>query len=450
MGAFDDLLLPPAPEREPSTDAPATTRGGFDDLLAAPPAQPAPVPAGPSPTVAKGSLLPLSKDAAGYVSFDPSAGIVGDVSRAFTLPGRVQSGETQMPSTFDPAVNDPRAGPMIGEALNFGSTFGPRNSMVRSGDLPIPGEKRTMTPAPSSADLLKKGGEQLEAYRTSGSTYPVDAVEQFVNDARKGVGQYVKADPLTHEALDVLQAKTKSQPFITAADIDEFRQATSAASKKGERGAMQARSSLYDYLEGTGDKSVMEGVKNYAAGTRGSIVDTILRKAESASNEAGALASGAGRQAESIRTRPRGFSEAELAALEDAKTAGGGWNTAANVVGGKNLAGQIVRGTLAAGAGTASAFMGGPIAAPLIGLAPETTAAGLRGVGGAIRRGAVEDVGTLVRQRSPLFQEQLATQDLTPGKSGRDAITRALMLMGTRTQPPQPQSGQLYDPENYT
>lgn len=436
----------------PSTPDASTASGPWETY---PGPIPPVTPSTPSPTAARSSIFPVSKDTAGGYHFDPGAGITGDVGRAATLPGRVYSGETQMPATFDPSVNDPRAGPMIGEATNFGSLLGPRNPMVRSGDLAIPGVKRTapdLTKAvtPTSQQLLEKGGEQLEAYRTSGSTYPTSAIEQFVNDTRKGVGQYVKADPLTHEALDVLQAKTRSQPFITAADIDEFRRATSAASKKGERGAMQARSSLYDYLEGTGDTTVAEGVKNYAAGTRGAIVDTMLRKSEDAANPTRALAAQAARQAESIRTRPRGFNDAELAALENAKTAGSGYETAANVVGGKNLAGQIVRGTALGGAGVAATALGGPLLAPAVALAPEAAAAGLRGIGGAARRGAVEDAGQLVRQRSPLFREQVNSQDLVPTMTKRDAITNALIRMQMLRQQQPALPGGKYDPENYT
>jgi hypothetical protein len=69
----------------------------------------------------------------------------------------------------------------------------------------------------------------------------------------------------------------------------------------------------------------------------------------------------------------------------------------------------------------------------------------------AARRGAVEDAGQLVRQRSPLFREQVAGQDLVPTMTKRDAITNALIRMEMQRQQQQPASPiEKYDPENYT
>lgn len=439
-------------DQAPPPDAPAESDPNDFDAYKKPPTA---APAEPSPVVAKGSILPISKDASGAYSFDPSAGIPGDVGRAFTLPGRVQSGETQMPSTFNPRVNDPRAGPIIGEAYNFGSLLGPRNPMVRSGDLAFPGEKTrppdlTRATTPASQELLDKGIAGFNEYRGSNKTYPTQAVEQFVNDTRKGIvgsGQYKSAAPITHDALDVLLAKTKNQPFITAADLDEFRLATGVGSKKGESGAMQARSELFKYIEGTGDTVMRDAVQNYGAGSRGQIVDTILRKAGDAKNPGRVLDTQVNRQAESIRTRPRGFSDEELAALEAAKPVGRARETAANLITGNSLPGILGRGLpITAGAGAAGFAFGGPVGATIAGAIPGTVAGGLKMSANAARRGAVEDVGQLVRQRSPLFREQAASQDLVPTMTKRDAITNALLRMQMEQRQPPIEK---YDPENY-
>ena len=87
-----------------------------------------PAPAPPPGVAYRGSFLPLSRDIAGHVRFDPSAGIVGaagralgDIGGAFTLPGRVVSGETQMPQL---GTRDPNAyNQIIPEAVNFGAAF---------------------------------------------------------------------------------------------------------------------------------------------------------------------------------------------------------------------------------------------------------------------------------------------------------------------------------------
>jgi hypothetical protein len=333
--------------------------------------------------------------------------------------------------------------------------------MVRSGDLAFPGEKTrapdlTKAVTPQSQELLDKGVAGFKEYRGSGATYPTPGIEHFVDETRKGLvgsGQYKGAAPLTHDALDVLLAKTKSQKNITAADLDEFRLATGVASKKGESGAMQARSDLFKYLEGAGDTVMRDAVQNYAAGSRGQIVDTILRKAGDAKNPGRVLDTQLNKQAESIRTRPRGFNDEELAAINAAKPVGRRLETAANVVGGENLAGQLVRAGLVGGAGTATALMGGSVLAPAAALIPGAAATGLRMGAGAMRRGAVEDVGQLVRQRSPLFREQVVGQDLVPTMTKRDAVTNALLRMQMQQQQqPQPQPaspGERYDPENY-
>ncbi len=454
MGLFDDDRPPVRePDRAQSAEP---SRGRFDDEAL--PASPA-LPVAPSPTVVKGSVLPLSRDASGSVSFDPSAGITGDIGRALTLPGRVQSGETQMPSTFDPRANDPRAGPIVGEAYNFGSLLGPRNPMVRSGDLPFPGEKTrapdlTKAVTPPSQELLDKGIAGFKEYRASGKNHPPQDIEQLAKDTRRGLvegGRYKSVDPITHDAIDVLLEKTKRQPFITAADLDEFRLATGAASKKGESGAMQARSNLFKYLEGTGDTIMRDAVQDYAAGSRGQIVDTILRKAGDAKNPGRVLDTQINRQAESIRTRPRGFNDEELAALEAAKRIGGARETAANVITGNSLPSILGRGLpITAGASAAGFTFGGPVGAAIAGAVPGTVAGGLKMSANAARRGAVEDVGQLVRQRSPLFREQVVGQDLVPTMTKRDAMTNALLRMEMQRQPQPVSPFDKYDPQNYT
>ena len=328
--------------------------------------------------------------------------------------------------------------------------------MVRSGDLAFPGVKTkapdlTKAVTPESQELLDKGAAGFKEYRGSGKIYPTPGIENLVTETRKGLvgsGQYKGAAPLTHDALDVLLAKTKSQKNITAADLDEFRLATGVASKKGESGAMQARSDLFKYLEGTGDTVMRDAVQNYAAGSRGQIVDTILRKAEDAKNPGRVLDTQVNRQAENIRTRPRGFSDAELAALEAAKPVGRGRETAANVITGNSLPSILGRGLpITAGASAAGFTFGGPVGAAIAGSVPGAVAGGLKMSANAARRGAVEDVGQLVRQRSPLFREQVAGQDLIPTMTKKDAITNALLRMQMQQQPAP--RFEKYDPENY-
>jgi hypothetical protein len=454
---FTDPLTASAPPAAVApSEAPVGPWSNYTDPIASPAPQGPPV-----PTVAKGNFLPISKDAAGNYSFDPSAGVTGDFGRATTLPGRVMSGETQMPSTFDPRANDPRANSMIGEAINFGSFFGPRNPMVRSGDLPIPGEKRTapdLTKAvtPTSRQLQDMGSSQFGEYRASNQIYPSDTIEKLVSDMKASLtskGQYAMAGsaPVTHNAIDVLLAKAKTGPFVTAADMDELRQALSTASKKGESGAMQARSELFQHLEDTGDKTMRNAVQNYGAGKRGEIVDTILRKSANASDPDRALTNLTRSQAETMRTRPRGFTEGEIGALDAAREGSStvrGLEGGANLLTGNTLPSIMGRGVpIASGAGALGFSLGGPVGAAIGAATPGAIAGGMKIGAGALRRGAVEDASQLVRQRSPLFRDQVNSQDLVPTMTGRDAIANALLRMQMQQRPPAPEK---YDPENYT
>lgn len=62
----------------------------------------------------KGSILPISRDAGGNVSFDSDAGITGVIKRAVTLPGDVMAGDV-----------DPLSDEGIGRAAEFAGVFTP-------------------------------------------------------------------------------------------------------------------------------------------------------------------------------------------------------------------------------------------------------------------------------------------------------------------------------------
>ena len=88
--------------------------------------------------------------------------------QAFTLPGRVQSGEVKV---------DPSNPKFIGETLNFAGSFGSAvNPAIRSGDRVIPGVTRNApdpmsVPAPSWQSLLEKGGAQIDNFQKAPVRY---------------------------------------------------------------------------------------------------------------------------------------------------------------------------------------------------------------------------------------------------------------------------------------
>lgn len=303
---------------------------------------------------------------------------------------------------------------------------------------------REVLSAPTSQQLLDKGASRFGAYRNAPVVYSPDSIAQLANDMKAKLassGQYEKAAPVTHEAIDVLLDKTKTRPLITPADIDEFRQATSVGSKKGESGAMQARSMLYDHLDKTGNDALQKGVADYAAGKRGSIVDTILRKSANASDPERALTNQLRSTVESTTQRPRGFVPEEIAALDAAKTGSrsvraleGGANA---LTGGGGIVGALSRLTpISTGMAYLGHAVGGPVGGAIGFAAPGAAASAMRAGAGSLRRGAAEEAGNLVRQRSPMFQEAQAASDAdplyypgTPAQNFvmRNAITQALI-----------------------
>ena len=96
-----------------------------------------------------GGIVPWSRDSSGHTYFDPwGAGPLAGMKQAVTLPGRVYSGETPMPRTFDPSVvTSAQTSPIMGDVLNMAvsTPFGPNiNPMIRSGDKAIPGVARNV------------------------------------------------------------------------------------------------------------------------------------------------------------------------------------------------------------------------------------------------------------------------------------------------------------------
>lgn len=289
---------------------------------------------------------------------------------------------------------------------------------------------------PSDQMLKESGVAGFTKYRDQPLTYPNQGVNSWLDDitgTMRKSGQYRGQNPSTYEAVDELKDKIKKNPFITPADIDEFRLATGEASKARESGAMTARTVLFDKLEKQGDTIMRDAVKDYGAGKRGEIVTNILSKSASRKDTDQALANQLRSTVENQSTRLRGYNEAEVAALDKAREGSKvsrGLNTAADVIGGSNLAGRITRAGVAGGLG---AFTGP--AGPAFALVPETVAGGIRLGTGAARRSATEAAGDLVRMRSPMYQDAVAAALANPtyGPSSpsqtavvRNAIAQAL------------------------
>ena len=257
----------------------------------------------PAPPVYRGALLPFSRDEKG-VSFDPfGSGPIGAIRQAFTLPGRVMSGETKV---------DPANPNFIGEAINFTGAVGPTiNPMVRSGDRAIPGIRMapkdpSLATVPTSAALLERGGEQLDAFRNLPIKYDPKAFGSLSVQMEQDLlnhGVLRENSPQLYAFLDTLRktAPPSGGTTIHAAPANLMAMRENLASLFGkqnehQKGVGVAFSKLNEFIEKPPAGAVLAGSPafieayapelyargraNYAAGKRGEGLEDIKRTAD--------------------------------------------------------------------------------------------------------------------------------------------------------------------------
>jgi len=438
----------------------------------------------PPPIVYRGSVLPLTRDAKGNIHFDPiNAGPIGAIKQAFTLPGRVASGETPMPSTFDPAVNDPRAGPIMEEARNFAGAFNPVNPMIRSGDRFLPGatmrpKDMTLAVTPSGPELVGKGVGQINTYRGLpipynphyvGTTF-ADALENRLvsggGDFKGGV--FEEDAPGLYKTIRRLRQFTPHSDDPTATislgpnNLIALRENIAnkfGAPGENQRGVGEAFQAVNDLIERPSPEAIVagatpaqtleknllatyggglygEGRANASAGLRDADLAAIQRAAKFRTDSANS-----GQNLDnSLRSRItsailnakklKAFNKSEEAMLEDVPEGSLPTNAArfaGNMLGG----GGGLAGTLTTGLGVgAGQFAGAGDLSWLLG--PMLPAAGnaLKRWAGKSTNEALDEVRQATRQRSPMFRDMLPGQDLYPtSDSKRDAMSRTLMRM---------------------
>jgi hypothetical protein len=444
-----------------------------------------------------GTILPFSRDSGGNFYFDPlGAGPIGALRQAFTLPGRVMSGETPMPRTFDPASGDPNIAPIMGEALNFAGAFGPGiNPMVRSGDRAIPGVAKapkdmTLAKTPTSADLLERGGSQIEDF----SKMPIRYNPSYMGTLASQIEQKLVDEGVFPEDAKGLYATIRrlrdyvprsDDPTATInvgpANLISIRK--NIANKFGQQGENQrgvsvAHEAFNDFLENPPAEAVLggtpptpnanlighnggpvfdptnlanaqfgaqiykEGRGNYSAGMRDAELEQIQREAGMRSRSANS-----GQNLDnSLRSRItnailnakrlKGFTPEEEAMLEGVPEGSLGNNMlrwAGNLFGGGGGLGAGVAGTIAGQAAAAAGLGNVGTTAAAVGV--PTIGAMLKRAAGKSTSEALGDVQQATRQRSPLFEQTLPGQDLVPDvQAGRDAMAQALMRIPSSAQ----------------
>lgn len=129
---------------------PAAPSSGPWTKYAAPEAAPVETPPQEKAQPYQGSILPLSRDAEGNVSFDSNAGIVGAVKRAFTLPGDVMAGKVA-----------PSSEEAIERSADFAGIFGPMSPAMGTGRAIAANAPQPVRPGMEAAQAANRIGIDL-------------------------------------------------------------------------------------------------------------------------------------------------------------------------------------------------------------------------------------------------------------------------------------------------
>lgn len=279
---------------------------------------------------------------------------------------------------------------------------------------------------PSADDLLKTGGRQFEAVRTSGAT--VDSNDaQIIAQGIRGKLLQDGADPeaqkLVFNVLDRLEAKGAAGQPIPYSEIDVLRKNLNNLKLNPDgsirKFAKDATNDLMGYMAQVLPQNVSgtlkEAIGNYAAGKRSNILQGKANLADLNANSAGSGGNidNASRQALKQLARPinndvipvakkLGFNDAEIAKLNEAIKGTRGGNAARLV--GKLAPTGVVSGGLSGGAGFALSG-GNPIGAaalPAVGYLAKA-------IGDLSTKRAVSALDILVRSRSPLAAQVAAS-----------------------------------------
>jgi hypothetical protein len=419
-----------------------------------------------------GTILPMSRDAQGNVSFDSNAGIVGMVKRAITgagsaiaLPGDVYTGKT---SVIGP---DGHTSPeVIGRAAELAALATPVNPAIRAGDQAIPGVAKSLVrekpKVPTTEELAAAGKADITAARNSGLEVTSDSLANWSRQAQQDLfekGIHPVDAPNTYAKLRELES-APSGAFVTASNLQSLRESLGHTAQnfnpnaaKDQLAASRSIGGLDKFLPSIDTASIVAGSPaatqklfetgrgNYAAAMRSNDLTGVLDRANTGiieRAEARAQAANSGRNLDntirqkiaSLLEKPKevsGFSDPEIAALNESLIGGPARNTAryvGNVLGGGGGFGQAFTGSLGAGVG---AMFGGAPGAVIGAGVPVAAGAGAKSIANLLAKRSVKEVDELLRKRSPLYQERLAASPMEAENiAKRETIARLLMAAG--------------------
>lgn len=407
-----------------------------------------------------GSILPLTRDAKGHVSFDSNAGILGAIKRAVTLPGDVVSGKT--PIMGEDGHTNPE---VIDRSFDLAATAGPMNPAIRAGDRAIPGAAKTLIPGraevPTTQELAAAGKADITSARNSGLEITSNSVADWSRKTQQQLfedGIHPVDAPATYAKLRELETAPPGS-FATASNLQSLRESLgntaqnfNPAAAKDQLAASRSIRGVDQFLPSLDASSVLAGTPaatqklfeqgrgNYAAAMRSNDITGALDRANTGileRAEVRAQAANSGRNLDntirqkvaSLLEKPKevsGFSEPEIAALNDTIEGSRTRNFAryiGNLAGGGGGLGQIVGGAIGGGGGFA---LGGPVGAAIGASIPVATGAGAKSIANALAKKSLSKVDEMLRKRSPLYQERLSA---TPAQAG-GLLSRELASRG--------------------
>lgn len=396
----------------------------------------------------QGSILPVSKDEQGNAHFDSNAGIIGDIKRAFMLPGDVMSGQV-----------DPSSDEAIARSLEFASTFSPINPGVRAGDNIVPGVARNLAraevPVPTQDALKAAAKSDFNAMRDTNVDYLADAVKRMaettkVNLEEQGFDPEVAGK--THKILD----KLSSPPEGGVANIRGLHSARKTFGKIAQNfndpadqsAASQAIQGLDDFITAADPQITLagsapdaaallqQGNANFAASKRSKTLTDLMDASQLRANAANSGANLGNTTRQRVANlllnnkASSGFSPEELAALRsvnEGSFAANSTRRVGNMLGGGGGIGASMIGLAGAGAGAMTGDLGLTTAGASLPLAGAVS----RQVSNVLTERALRVAEELVRSRSPLYQSAVEAAPLVPqGVGPENAVIRALLLSG--------------------
>ncbi len=392
------------------------------------------------------TILPLSRDREGNVSFDSNAGILGALKDAFMLPGDAMAGKV-----------DPTSDEGIGRALNFAGAVSPLNPGVRSGDMVVPGVKGAFKDAkvePPTQDMLRSASrrsyDELRGLGVDYSTASVNGLSGEIQTALTKDGIIGTLAPKTYSILDQLSAS----PEGSVASLDGLTAARKAFSNAArdftnpteQLAAQRAIQSIDGFLAKSDPASVVAGQAdkvapllrdanaNYAAFKRSQTITDLEDAAQLRANAANSGANGGNTTRQRVASlllndkASAGFGAEDVAALRAVNEGSVAANTTrrvGNMLGGGGGIGASAIGLGGAGIGA----MTGDPAIAAAGASLPLAGAISRELSNVLTERALRSVDKSTRKRSPLYEEmvkQAGKDPKTPEVSA--ALIRALLI----------------------